>query len=50
MSKEQKIQKDKVQSVKEWKIQKKRKNTKSIFGSNGKMPKKYKVYFSKSHD
>ena len=41
MSKEQKIQKDKVQSV----IQKKCKNTKNIFGSNGKMPKNTKCIF-----
>jgi hypothetical protein len=47
MSKEQKIQKDKVQSVKEWKIQKKTKNTKSIFGSNGNMPKKIQSVFFK---
>ena len=43
MSKERKIQKDKVQSVKEWKNTKKYKNTKCIFGSNGKYNKSTKI-------
>ena len=46
MSKERKIQKDKVQSVKEWKNTKKKyKNTKCVSGSNGKIQKKTKCMF-----
>jgi hypothetical protein len=50
MSKERKIQKDKVQSVKECKnLKKKNKNTKCIFGSNGKNTKKCNfVFFCKN--
>ena len=42
MSKERKMQQDKVQPVKEWRNTSKDKNTKCIFGSNGKIPEKYK--------
>ena len=38
MSKERKMQQDKVQPVKEWRNTSKDKNTKCIFGSNGKIP------------
>jgi len=44
MFKERKIQKDKVQSVKEWKNTKKYKNTKCVSGSNGKIQKKMYVF------